>query len=447
MELYYKGWYQVARMRKICIGFFVILFAGFSLANSDKYFVNYIANSAKPLLQSKDIKPILDKAGEKKLVLLGESSHGTAEFYDWRLELTKRLISEKKFSFVTLEAGWPSIYRLNAYVKGNSDYQSAKEILMQFGQWPQWMWKNEKIQNLVEWLKQHNHALPLDQKVGIYGMDVDEHNDALFDLLNFAKAHLPKYHSFIKEKLHCFTEQEHQNWEKQIANSDFTCRSNLDQVNKLVNALLADDTGQFSEKHLWAIQNALVLKDAEEYHRLRYVSEKDFWNSRVRHMWLSIQRLLEFYGQNSKGIVWAHNTHVGDSSMTTMHQEGIFNIGYVSRKMLGIDRVFILGFGTNTGKVSAASARKSKMLQMQMPPARDRSIENLLSRLALDRFYLLFNQQDRANPVVRQFRQHRAIGVLYKPEDESLNYTLSSLPWRYDGFIFIEKTNPIDELN
>jgi Erythromycin esterase homolog len=189
----------------------------------------------------------------------------------------------------------------------------------------------------------------------------------------------------------------------------------------------------------------LIVKNAEDYYRLAVGNNLASWNSRVQHMWLSVKRLLYFYGANSKGIVWAHNTHVGDSRATSMYLQGVVNIGSLSRYELGRWRVFVVGFSTNEGQVLAGNSWGSTVEKMQIPSGVKGSYEDIFSKLKLHNFYLLFDYKDRKNPWFNQYRKHRAIGVVYNPKNDALdNYVLSILPQRYDAFIFIRHTNPLE---
>ena len=438
-------------MKKITSLFIVLLslitFNNSVLASDEEHLIEFLSHKAVPLEIATDFDMIIDRAGERQLVLLGESSHGTVEFYSLRVEITKRLISEKKFSFVAVEGDWSSIDRLNQYVKNMPDaLKSAKEVLLSFDRWPEWMWKNHEIEKLAEWLREYNTDLSSDKKVGFHGMDVYGPWDAMDNLLSFTKKYLPLYHNEIQSRLQCFAKYDRNEWAyaKAVSRGGFSCQQGMIEVSNLLRTFVITNNAFKDNDFFQAEQNSLIVKNAEDYYRLAIDDDLASWNSRAQHMWLSVKRLLYFYGENSKGVVWAHNTHVGDSRATSMYSQGIVNIGSLSRYELGRSQVYIVGFGTNEGQVLAGDSWGADVEKMQIPSGAKGSYENILSKFKLHNFYFLFDDKDRRNPWLSQYRKHRAIGVVYNPENDALdNYVLSILPQRYDAFIFIRHTNPL----
>ncbi len=440
-------------MKKLIL-FFVVLFS-FSIltfcspgqGNDSQRLADHFSPKAIPLTGASDLDRLIDEAGSRKLVLLGEASHGTSEFYSWRAQISKRLISEKRFSFIAVEGDWASIYRLNEYVKNAPGAsKSAKEVLRGFNRWPQWMWANEDIEQLAEWLREYNMNLPDDKKVGFYGMDIYGQWEAMDDLLEFTGKYLPEYHQEIQRNLQCFANYGRDEWmyAKAVSRGHSSCQRALSEVVNLLRALIEEKGASDDKQFFRAKQNALVVKNAEDFFRLAISDNAGSWNSRANHMWLSVQRLLNLYGPDSRGIVWAHNTHVGDSYATSMRFQGMVNIGNLSRSELGSDQVFITGFGTYTGRVNAGSNWGSSMEKMQIPPGIKDSFEDVFSRLEHENFYLLFDEEDRTNELLNQYRGHRAIGVVYNPLHEAGNYVPTILPHRYNAFIFIRNTNPLE---
>ena len=440
-------------MKKIT-SFFIVLFSLVIFYNpvlgndNEQHLIDFLSHKAIPLAVTADLDKIIDRAGQRQLVLLGESSHGTVEFYSLRVAITKRLISEKQFSFIAVEGDWSSIDRLNQYVKNMpSALKSAKEVLLSFDRWPEWMWKNYEIEQLAEWLREYNTDLPSDKKVGFHGMDVYGPWDAMDNLLVFTKKYLPLYHDEIQNRLQCFARYDRNEWAyaEAVSREGFSCQQGLIEVSNLLRTLVTTNNAFRDNDFFQAEQNALIVKNAEDYYRLAIGNNLTSWNSRVQHMWLSVKRLLYFYGANSKGIVWAHNTHVGDSRATPMYSQGVVNIGSLSRYELGRWRVFVVGFSTNEGQVLAGNSWGSTVEKMQIPSGVKGSYEDILSKLKLHNFYLLFDHKDRKNPWLNQYRKHRAIGVVYNPKNDALdNYVPSILPQRYDAFIFIRHTNPLE---
>jgi erythromycin esterase len=409
--------------------------------------VRYLSQKALPLGEDGDIDELIEIAGSRRLILLGESSHGTAEFYRWRAEITKRLISENNISFIAVEGDWASIYRLNKYIKdAPGSPSSARRVLRQFDRWPEWMWGNTEIENLAEWLREYNSTLPQEEKVGFFGMDVYGQWEAMEDLLEFTVKYMPDHHSEIQKKLQCFASYDRDEWRYAravVGMGHPSCADGLSGVVELLgeNAQVLREKDE--NKFIRAKQNAIVIKNAEDFFRLAVTDNTASWNSRATHMWESVLRLLNEHGDNSKAVVWAHNTHVGDAEATTMRYQNMVNIGQLSRQFLGKDEVFITGFGTNTGRVNAGSNWGSAMQLMRIPEGIEGSYENILSQISNEQFYLIFDDNDRNHPDLMEFRGHRAIGVVYNPRQEAGNYVPTILPRRYDAFIFIGETSPL----
>ena len=434
---------------KIFFPFIFLLFFLSSHRNSspDAELVRFLSKKAVPVNDYGDLDDLIKIAGSRRLILLGEASHGTAEFYRWRSEITKRLIVENEISFIAVEGDWASIYRLNEYVKNAPGSPStARRVLRTFDRWPEWMWGNTEIENLAEWLKDYNSKLPQDEKVGFFGMDVYGQWEAMEDLLEFTVKYMPDYHSEIRNKLQCFANYDRDEWRYAravVGMGHPSCAGELSEVVELLRQMAPVLREIDENKFIRARQNAIVLKNAEDFFRLAITDNTASWNSRATHMWESVMWLLNEHGDNSKAVVWAHNTHVGDAEATTMRYQNMVNIGQLSRQFLGADEVFITGFGTNTGRVNAGSSWGSAMQQMRIPKAIEGSYENIFSQIRHEQFYLIFDDKDRNHPELMQFRGHRAIGVVYNPRYEAGNYVPTILPLRYDAFIFIRETSEL----
>ncbi len=425
---------------------FLIVFLNFSHAQQTAAIVDYLSSKAITLNTSAELSPLIAEAGKRKLVLLGEASHGTLEYYEWRAEISKRLIVEHGFSFIAVEGDWASLYRLNKYVKSLPGAPaSAVEAMKDFSRWPEWMWGNTTVADLVEWMREYNSKLPDDEKVGFYGMDVYGQWEAIDDLLAYAELYFPEYSEQIAAKLACFERFDRDEWAyaRATASGNFSCEDELKALLELMANLGEEIDAEQKAQHFRAKQNALVVKNAEDYFRLAVRGGSPSWNSRAEHMWFSVKRLLELYGTDSKGIVWAHNTHVGDARATTMASHGMVNIGSLSRQELGSNNVFINGFGTYSGRVNAGSQWGNTMQIMNVPRAHNESIEYALNQVGEPAFLLLFDEADRAHSLFGQYIGHRAIGVVYNPRNETGNYVPTYFTHRYDSFIFINKTNAL----
>lgn len=391
---------------------------------------------------------LIELGKASKLVLLGEATHGTAEFYRWRAEISKRLIVEENFNFIAVEGDWAPIYKLNLYVKGLLDgYPSAAHVLQEITRWPQWMWKNTEVLELAEWLKKHNANKPMKERVGIYGMDVYGQWDAMSEVLTTCSNLLPFYHDEIKEKFGCYAAYDFDEWKyaEAVANGYPSCYDQLQWVADVILKHFDIDSNYTVQKqllHAW--QCAQVVKNSEEFYRLGVTNGAASWNSRVNHMHQSVQLLLQLYGEDSKGIVWAHNTHIGDARATAMGQHGMFSIGEKSRQAHSMDNVTLIGFTTFKGMVNAGLSWGAPMQTFKIPKAKRGSLEYSLEKCGFNALYLIFDDQFQNSQTVITPTEHRAIGVVYNPwEERTQNYDMSILHRRFDAIVFVKETSPL----
>lgn len=434
-----------------CFGtiFFAIFFT--SACAADGPLEKWIASRARPLSVAADMDELIDRAGDAKLVLLGEASHGTHEYYAWRDSISRRLISEKGFRFIAVEGDWASLYELNRYVKdmpGAAD--SALDVLMGLDRWPMWMWGNREVLGLIEWLRSTNDGSPSDQKVGFYGMDVYDEWRSKRVLKAFLKEHHPGMYGEARDLLDCFSAFDGDSWmyAQAVARGRPDCTAATGALVALLREGREDLAHVSDEDYFYAMQNALVVKYAEQFYR-KAVTRQDAssWNSRVRYMHLCVSRLLEAYGPEAKGIVWAHNTHIGDARFTEMYHQRQENIGQLSRLKHGPEEVFLIGFGTYEGTVKAGAGWGERMQRMQVPEARPGSIETVLKEAGPERFYLLFDDADRTHEAFMEPMGNRAIGVTYNPRNDRFQYVMTIVPLRYDALIFFRRTQALESLH
>ena len=426
----------------------ILILMSFTLpAAAEEGLAAFFAERVVSLESGGDLDPLIEEAGERRLALLGEASHGTQEFYTWRTEISKRLIEEQGYSFIAVEGDWASLYRLNKFVKGLPGApESAREGLEALNRWPEWMWGNTAVEELVTWLRQHNEGLPLADRIGFYGMDVYGPWDALDDLLVYTETHLAEHHESVVGHYACFDayNRDERHYAQAMARGGDSCEASVVSVVSLLRehgeALREAD----ARAYFRAKQNALVMQNVEEHFRTAGSPGPDSWNTRATHMWVTVQRLLEHYGEDAKGIVWAHNTHVGDARATTMAFQGMVNIGQLSREAKGADAVFITGFGTYSGEVNAGLQWGAPMQVMRVPDAMQGSVEAIFGELEPEVFYVRMDDAVKANAALQEPRGHRAIGVVFDPRGEARNYVPTVLPERYDGFIFIRHTNALE---
>lgn len=428
--------------------FLLLGFLLFSCSAFTKEPINndWIKNNIIKLKKTNDLNKLIKQSGNSKLVLLGESTHGTSEYYYWRAEISKQLIQKKGYSFIAVEGDWASIYKLNLYVKGISDeFSHSREILKTFNRWPEWMWANEEIVELAEWMKKYNSRLAINKRVGFYGMDVYGQWEAIEQVIDYVNEYFPEYSDRINNKYNCYLPYKNDDWSypQALISGATPCIEPLNNAIELIYTLKDNINTEDYNLFFNAKQNAYVVKNAETYFRIAPQNNVQSWNSRVDHMFETVKRLLAYYGDNSKGIVWAHNTHIGDASATSMLGQGMYNIGNISRTKFGRENVFLLGFATYSGKVNAGLRWADNMQIMEIPSAIEGSIEHHLNSYNKDKYYLLFDNNSKSNKELSEVLPHRAIGVTYNPENERGNYVPTILNERYDGIVFITNTNAL----
>lgn len=399
-----------------------------------------------PLNTSNDLTPLLNDITDRSVVMLGEASHGTHEYYTWRTAISKRLIMEKGFSFIAVEGDWPDCYKINRYVKGYKDAgNDIGEVLKNFDRWPTWMWGNWEIAALAEWLKEYNTHLPADKKVGFYGLDVYSLWDSMKEMIFYLEKEDPQAAKSVKKAIKCFEpfNEDEQQYARYTLH-DHGCRDEvlalLKEIRLRAQHLDGDREAGFNTE-----QNALIAVNAEKYYSSMIGFNNESWNVRDRHMMETLSRLMKFHEKNAKGIVWEHNTHIGDAGATNMSREGMVNTGQLAREEYGEDNVYLVGFASYKGTVIAGEEWGAPMEEMEIPEARQGSIEAELHRKNIDRCYILFsNEMDR---LYQTHIHHRAIGVVYNPGMERYgNYVPSVLSRSYDAFIFLDETKALHPL-
>jgi len=407
-----------------------------------------LRNISRPLRDPADLDPLIERIGNARVVLLGEASHGTREFYAWRTTITRRLVEEKGFSFVAVEGDWPDSYRLNRFVKSYADTpETAEEALDTFRRWPTWMWANEEVRDLIGWMRGHNADQPKQKKVGFYGLDVYSLWDSLHEVMGYLRRRDPSLMNVARRAIRCFEPygEEAQEYARATLYGDESCRDEVIDLLKSVRSTVDSDDRDSSESRFVAEQNAIVVKNSEDYYRTMVRADNESWNIRDRHMAETLERLLTHHGRNSKAIVWAHNTHIGDARATDMADDGMINLGELARETYGEDDTVLVGFGTHRGTVIAGDYWDAPWREMRIPPAREDSWEDVLHRVAAADQLFLF--QDRASSEMRDWRGHRAIGVVYRPSREQFgNFVPTVLPRRYDAFLFIDRSTGVRPL-
>jgi len=427
-------------------------------ATPDATLLDVVRNAAHPLTGAAgDYDPLMELIGDARFVLLGEASHGTHEFYRERAQITKRLIKEKGFTAVAVEADWPDAYRVNRYVRNASDDVDAQEALSDFRRFPRWMWRNVDVVELVEWLRAYNDALsPGARRTGFYGLDLYSLHASMKAVMQYLERVDPEAAKRARARYACF---DHFGPDPQVygliaaTDRSKSCRDEV--VGQLVELQgratnYARRDGPTAEDELfYAEQNARLVKDAEEYYRSMFFEEVSSWNLRDGHMVETLDALVAQLGRQdgpAKIVVWAHNSHLGDARATEMGQRGELNIGQLVREKHGRDAVLV-GCTTHHGTVTAASEWGGVAERKHVRPALQGSCEALFHTALAARFLLTWRINGAVSDALRDPRLERAIGVIYRPETERIShYFPARLPDQFDAVLHFDETRAVEPL-
>ncbi|MGR9091428.1 MAG: protein-L-isoaspartate(D-aspartate) O-methyltransferase [Gammaproteobacteria bacterium] len=400
-------------------------------------------------LETCDLAPLLERIGDRRIVLIGEASHGTSEFYRLRARLTQQLIEERGFSFVAIEGDWPDAARIDHYVR-HFDTPPAEWVA--FARFPTWMWRNREVREFVDWLRLHNTERHADQRTAFYGLDLYSLYSSIRAILAYRDAVDPKTAAVARHRYACLTP-----WQSDpTAYSHAALTGHYRKCEKDVLAILSDiieRRGNYmkhdGERYLDAVQNARLIANAERYYRTMYYGSRVSWNLRDNHMFETLDTLLKFHGPHSKAVVWAHNSHVGDAAATEMSARGEHNLGRLSRDAYGGDAVYIVGFGTDTGTVAAASAWDGPLEIKSLRPALDGSVEHNCHRFGPDNFLLPLQDLRAmgADCELNRPRLERAIGVIYQPQTElQSHYFEAVVPHQFDEYIWFDRSAAVEPI-
>jgi len=406
-----------------------------------------IAAAAEPFssIATADLGPLLERVGDARVVLLGEASHGTAEFYRMRERISRELIVKKGFRFVAIEGDWPDAARIDHYVR-HLEYPAAEWTA--FARFPTWMWRNNEVRDFVDWLREHNAKAAPARRVAFHGLDLYSLHVSIRAVLNYLDEVDPDAARVARERYGCLTP-----WQGDPATYGHaaligaykTCEPNVVSALKDLLAKRLAYVGRDGERYFDAVQNARLVANAERYYRIMYYGSRASWNLRDEHMFTTLKNLLAYYGADSKAIVWAHNSHVGDAGATEMASRGEHNIGHLCRQEFGRG-AYLVGFGTNSGTVAAASDWDGPMEIKKVQPALPESYERLCHATRQSRFILgLRDRADLTGPRdLSKPRLERAIGVIYRPETErASHYFQAILPQQFDEYIWFDETRAV----
>jgi erythromycin esterase-like protein len=413
--------------------------------------VQLIAESAQrlPTPGDEDFAAVLERFADHRVVLLGESTHGTAEFYDARAAITRHLIERHGFTLVAVEADWPDAASVDRYVRGRP---ATGHVEPPFRRFPTWMWRNTSVERFTEWLRQHNAGLPEARRAGFFGLDIYSLGSSMASVLGYLDDIDPDAARAARERYGCLSP-----W--RAAPADYghavltgSYRDCQEQVIAQLKSLLEnrlDYALAGREQFFDAAQNARLVAAAEQYYRLMYQGSAASWNLRDTHMFETLERLLDAWGPQAKAVVWAHNSHIGDADATAMGRDhGELNIGCLCRARFG-DTAALIGLSTATGTVAAASEWDGPMERKTVLTPRSDSYEHLALRTGLDR--CLIDLREDVNPEMRAAlmspRQERFIGVIYRPDTEfHSHYAFASLPQQFDALLWFARTQAVEPL-
>lgn len=406
-----------------------------------------IADACEPFtsIETVSLDPLLKRIGNARVVLIGEASHGTSEFYKLRSRITSELITKKNFKFVAIEGDWPDAARIDNYVR---HFDLPPSQWTAFARFPTWMWRNEDVREFVDWLHVHNASKRPDQRTAFHGLDLYSLYSSIRSVLAYLDEIDPATAKLARERYGCLTP-----WQADPATYGRAALTGAYRSceREVVHMLL-----ELSEKHrkyaehdgerfLDAVQNARLIANAERYYRVMYYGSRESWNLRDGYMFDTLKTLRQFYGPDNKAIVWAHNSHIGNSAATEMSARGELNIGHLCREEFGND-MYSIGFGTDHGTVAAASDWDGPMEVKKVLPSRPGSYEKLFHEVGLPGFLLGLRhiasaslRDDLSKP-----RLQRAIGVLYRPDTElASHYFQAVLPQQFDEYIWIDETKAV----
>ncbi|MBS1972620.1 MAG: erythromycin esterase family protein [Bdellovibrionales bacterium] len=405
--------------------------------------VREIQSLAQPIKSEGAWNNLIQQIAKAKVVMLGEATHGSAEFYSVRRMISEKLIRDHGFDFIAVEGDWPDCQKLNEYIRTGAG-GSAQNIMRQFHRWPTWMWANNETASLIEWMQSF--------QAGFFGLDVY----SLFESMDYVKAYAqqnlePALAEAIQKRYAGFDpfERNEKAYAQFLLKFPEGFRGEVIQnLRELLRVRLADvgegNLGLFS-----AQQNARIVKNAEEYYRSMVFGGADSWNVRDQHMIETLDLLLHRGPQPRKAIVWAHNSHIGDYHATSMLEEGYVNLGGLAREKFGQDQVALVGFGSYQGEVLASPAWDSPETVTSLPEARESSFEFYCHKASKtinsQRFYMTFDSAARNSILGKRRYGHRAVGVVYEPrfENHGRNYVPSVMAQRYDAFVYIDRTSAL----
>ena len=421
----------------------------------DRALIEALGKAAHPLTGGAlDYGPLLERVGEARVVLLGEASHGTHEFYRERARITRRLIEEKGFGAVVVEADWPDAYRVNRFVRGLPGDEEAVDALDGFKRFPTWMWRNADVLDFVGWMRDRNDPLEEPRRAGFYGLDLYSLHTSMQAVLRYLDRVDPAAARRARDRYACFDhfgeDPQAYGYAASFGLSD-GCQDDvvapLVEITRRALDYARRDGLVAADEFFQAEQNARLVKDAEAYYRAMFGGRASSWNLRDRHMTETLEAViahLAHTGRPAKVAVWAHNSHLGDARFTEMGEGGEVNVGQLVREKFG-KGVVSVGFTTHAGTVTAATDWDAPAERKRVRPSMPGSYEGLFHDVGLSRFLLMLGPSAPAG--LHEPRLERAIGVIYRPETERIShYFHARLPQQFDVVLHFDETRAVEPL-
>jgi erythromycin esterase-like protein len=401
------------------------------------------------------LQPLIAALSGARVVLLGEASHGTHEFYLIRAEITKTLIAEHGFNVVAVEADWPDAYRVNRWVRGVHDERDAEAALGDFTRFPRWMWRNADVVAFVSWLHDFNRSRPDGERAGFYGLDLYSLHRSVEAVLQYLSKVDPAGARRARDRYACFEMFGNDPQEYGYAATfglSKTCENEavaqLTDLRRRAIEYASRDGQVAADEYFFAEQNARLVANAETYYRSMFGGRAESWNIRDRHMMDMLEALLTHVRSShgsTRAVVWAHNSHLGDARATEMSARGELNLGQLVRERFGNDAALV-GFTTHTGTVTAANDWDDPAERKRVRPSLPGSYERLFHDVGLERFVLLLRDGP-ARELLIEPRLERAIGVVYRPQTERLSHYFDArIPDQFDAVLHIDRTSALKPL-
>ncbi|WP_309085340.1 erythromycin esterase family protein [Chelativorans sp.] len=410
---------------------------------------NLVRGKCEPLPSPEDAEAFgafFDAFADARVVLLGEATHGTSEFYRARAAITRQLVEKHGFNIIAVEADWPDAARVDRYVRHRPAGRYDEET---FARFPTWMWRNRQFEDFVHWLRAYNAGRPAEDRAEFRGLDVYSLDSSIEAVIAYLDRVDPDAARTARRRYGCLTP-----WQDEPAHyGRAMLRGGRDTCEGAVVAQLGellarrlDYAGADGEDFFDAAQNARIVRAAEHYYRIMYYGSTESWNLRNRHMFDTLKALLARRGPGAKAVVWAHNSHIGNAAATAMGWQGEFNIGELCRTAFG-DEAALIGFGTDRGTVAAADDWGGPMRIMEVNPSRPDSYERVFRQAGIARSLTDLRTCPDLRDALAAPRLERAIGVIYRPQAElHSHYFEAVLPEQFDAFVWFEETHAVAPL-